>query len=270
MKIRAKYLLAFLSSTLLTLVIIGVTWMGLVELEKTTNYLVDKNNQILEFASLFEKELAQSRRAEKEFFIFPDDPAKQAKYVSDWEKMYKNVRNDALKLQDLFESIDNQEMAKKMRDTLKLIKDNEQEFELVVHKFQETKSYDAVNAAEYGSFKEKTHAIEEAAKAASSYGLAEVTKGRQSLVAVQHKVITVMQILALVSIVWGIVLPLVLATRMTSAIINLTKISDAVSMGNLDQEINIERKDELGDLARAIKRMQKSFVLMISRLPKKN
>ena len=54
--------------------------------------------------------------------------------------------------------------------------------------------------------------------------------------------------------------------RLTSRIKNLTDIADRISVGELDAEIRIRAKDEIGSLAEAISRMQDSLRLSIERL----
>ena len=52
-------------------------------------------------------------------------------------------------------------------------------------------------------------------------------------------------------------------------IIKLTHVADRISLGELDIEINTKRKDEIGNLAEAIARMQDSIRLSIERLRQK-
>ena len=52
-------------------------------------------------------------------------------------------------------------------------------------------------------------------------------------------------------------------------IIQLTDAADRISVGELDVEIETTRKDEIGDLAEAISRMQDSIRLSIERLRKR-
>jgi len=55
---------------------------------------------------------------------------------------------------------------------------------------------------------------------------------------------------------------------MTSTIVYLSQVADNISKGKIGQEIKVERKDELGDLAQSIKRMQTSLRIMLKRLTK--
>ena len=54
--------------------------------------------------------------------------------------------------------------------------------------------------------------------------------------------------------------------RLTSRIRNLTKVADRISIGDMDAEISVRSKDEIGELAEAITRMQESIRLSIQRL----
>ncbi len=54
--------------------------------------------------------------------------------------------------------------------------------------------------------------------------------------------------------------------RLTGNIRNLTNIAERISVGDMDAEIEIDSRDELGDLAQAVARMQDSIRLSIERL----
>jgi HAMP domain-containing protein len=54
--------------------------------------------------------------------------------------------------------------------------------------------------------------------------------------------------------------------RLTSRIRSLTDVAERISVGEMDAEIRVESKDEIGDLAEAIGRMQESIRLSIERL----
>lgn len=54
--------------------------------------------------------------------------------------------------------------------------------------------------------------------------------------------------------------------RLTGKIKSLTDLAERISVGEMDAEINIDSRDELGDLAQAISRMQDSIRLSIERL----
>jgi HAMP domain-containing protein len=57
----------------------------------------------------------------------------------------------------------------------------------------------------------------------------------------------------------SIIMALVLAKRITSPLKRLTEVAGKVSLGELDHEINIKSKDEIGDLGEAFQRMINAF-----------
>ncbi|MBS1237874.1 MAG: hypothetical protein H6R37_1118, partial [Deltaproteobacteria bacterium] len=55
-------------------------------------------------------------------------------------------------------------------------------------------------------------------------------------------------------------------TRLTSRIKKLTSVAEQISVGEMDAQIPVTSRDEIGDLAEAIGRMQESIRLSIERL----
>jgi predicted Zn finger-like uncharacterized protein len=76
---------------------------------------------------------------------------------------------------------------------------------------------------------------------------------------------TILLILAGTIILIGVIVSLY-GHSLTGKIKSLTDTADRISVGELDAEIEIKSKDEIGDLAEAISRMQESIRLSIERL----
>ncbi|ODS36297.1 MAG: hypothetical protein A7316_10145 [Candidatus Altiarchaeales archaeon WOR_SM1_86-2] len=66
----------------------------------------------------------------------------------------------------------------------------------------------------------------------------------------------------LASFVLAVLLSIVLARGITGPIEKLTKTADEISKGNLDMEIEIKSKDEIGELSEAFHRMVVSLKFM--------
>lgn len=268
MKIRTQYFLTFLSATLLTVILAATGWWGFSSLQKSTDYLVKINSSVLEYSSLFEKVLAQSRRAEKEFFIFPDNLKKQEKYVTKWNNSYNQIYTYITELQKLFVQTGNTAMLADLKEAEKAMLENEKDFAIVVEKFRESKSYNLVNAAEYGIFKNRTHTIEDISAAMTQFGLKEVQKGRAELAATQNQLLFYGKIITLTALLSGIIIPFILSKRLTAYILQLTNATTHISRGDLAVEMPPGRKDELGDLANAIELIRKSLKIMLKKASK--
>jgi HAMP domain-containing protein len=87
------------------------------------------------------------------------------------------------------------------------------------------------------------------------------------IVAVASRNINLITI-ALTLVIIGLVVTLY-GHNLVSKIRHLTDVADRISIGELDAEIKIKSKDEIGKLADAITRMQDSLRLSIERLRKK-
>lgn len=76
------------------------------------------------------------------------------------------------------------------------------------------------------------------------------------------------QFLLIALIVGGIaaIVAIFLARTLTRPIVQLTQIADRISLGELDMEIGLDRKDEIGELAEALTRMQASLQAIMERL----
>ena len=59
------------------------------------------------------------------------------------------------------------------------------------------------------------------------------------------------------------------ARAIVTPIMKLTEVAERMSLGDLNMQINIPSKDEIGLLAQAIKRMQTSLRLAMERLRRK-
>jgi len=68
----------------------------------------------------------------------------------------------------------------------------------------------------------------------------------------------------------GVVAALVSSRLMARPILALTEAADRISVGELDFTIQVNRNDEIGDLAEAMKRMQDSLRLSIERLRRRH
>jgi HAMP domain-containing protein len=81
----------------------------------------------------------------------------------------------------------------------------------------------------------------------------------------QQTRLTVWGILGATLLLVGLIVSL-FGNRLAGRITSLTEVADRISVGELDAVIDINSKDEIGDLAEAITRMQDSVRLSIERL----
>lgn len=105
--------------------------------------------------------------------------------------------------------------------------------------------------------------------AATTY-LEELTQSVTELKYRSHmlarRVITVIAIILVTTLILIGAIVLIYSFRLTRKIRRLTEVTDRISIGDLDAHISVRSKDEIGELAEAISRMQESIRLSIERL----
>jgi HAMP domain-containing protein len=89
-------------------------------------------------------------------------------------------------------------------------------------------------------------------------------KNRSHILARRLTTTITISLLATLVLIGAIVL--MYSFRLTRKIRRLTEVADRISIGDLDAEISVRSKDEIGELAEAITRMQESIRLSIRRL----
>ncbi len=266
MGLKLRFLLAFLSCTLITLAVIVFSLVSFRKIGGLTDTLVQRDIKINEYSNFFARELARSRQAEKDFFIFPRNEEKQLKYMVKWKKSYTKIRDEYIPmLESLYREAGDTAALAKLAKIRQLMKENMTAFEVYTAKFKKTKSYNRVNRAEYGEFKDRTHIIEDIVEEMVKSSLVNVRRGWQRLITERQETGFILQISFAAALLWGILLPVVFAGRLTRAIVYLTKIADDISQGRLGEEIRLRRRDELGRLAQAIGRLQKSMQMIMEK-----
>lgn len=267
MKLLTKQLLTFFVGSLFTLAAAGTAFWGFKSLEKVTDQLLLVDVKINVLANNFSREMAKSRQTEKEFFLFPDNPAQQVKSLADWHKSYDLIMAEYLAELDilLWQNNDREKLAMTTR-ARKLMTANITIWKNVTDKFKSTKSYESANQVEYVLFKERTHEIETLAVKLIDGSLNDIFESHQKLQTKRALNENLIKGIFIAALLWGLLAPIFFARRLTAVIKNITGVALEISRGRIGTKLNVDRKDELGDLAAAINRMQRSLVIMIKKL----
>jgi len=261
MKLRTQYFLAFSTLTLLAFITIAFSLWAFNNQQQTTNRLLNKDSRAFEYASLFEKDLAQADRAAKGFIIDSGNEVNQAGFLTTWEKKYSSIKKDLAALQASAGRNSPSSLQAATKEAATLIDANTDLFYVLIDKIPQQ----IIPSPEYDIFLQNNGHLESLALHITQVTGKELAKGRTQIAFNQQAIKQAMTIIAVLAILCGLLLPVILSSRLSKFILNLTAASNALSLGDLNTEISVNRKDELGDLARSIKRMQKSFKIIMSR-----
>lgn len=259
--------MVFLVCTLFTVGVAGASFWGLKGLLGTTDLLFDRDMVINDLVNNFRVELAHLRQVEKEFFVFPDNPSRQGKFIIVWNNLHSAITEDIIPGLDepLRTNSDTRKLAMVAR-VRELMGENSLEWQRVTKKFSATRSFDAVNMAEYGIFKKRMRELEDIAATMAESSLADLQKRRGILQANRTRIELIIKVLLALSVFWGVGASYLITRRMSGVIEEITIMADELSCGRVTGDLNVERHDELGDLATAVVRIQKSMRILLARL----
>ena len=105
-------------------------------------------------------------------------------------------------------------------------------------------------------------------KTANGWILAIQQEGKEASYVIEQ-VLTFAYLLLGITVVFVFIIAWFLGRTLSRPILKLTGAADRISTGDLEVKIDTKRKDEIGDLAEAITRMQDSIRLSIERLRRK-
>jgi methyl-accepting chemotaxis protein len=266
MGLKLKFLLAFLTCTLITLAVIVFSLVSFRQMGGRTDTMVQRDIRINQYANVLARELARSRRAEKEFFIFPRNEKKQLRAMVEWRKSYTTIRDRIVPmLESLYREAGDTAALAKLAKARELIRDNMAAFDAYTAKFRKTRSYDRADQAGYGEFKDRTHTVEDIADDMVNASMARVRGEWRELASQRQRTGMILQLSFVAALLWGLLLPVVFAGRLSRALAYLTKIAVDISQGRLGEEIRLRRRDEIGRLAKAIGQLQKSMRIVMDR-----
>lgn len=267
MKILPKYLIFFFISTSFTMGVAGVSLWGVNGLSGTSDQLFERDMVINSHLSKFTVELSRLRQVEKEFFAFADTPSRQGKYIIVWNNLYSAILEDIIPVLEgqLREKNATRELAMVAR-IRELMEENSLEWQRVTKKFSETGSFDAVNMSEYGIFKKRMNELEDIAAQMTENSVTDLEDIRETLQATMSRIELLIKIMLTLSILWGVGGAYVIARRMSGVITEITVMAEQLSCGRVTDDLKVERSDELGDLATALSRIQKSMRILLARL----
>ena len=207
-------------------------------------------------------EMYQSTNKTREYILISENPALVERAKKDWETAWQNINTDVQKLEELsahWTSAANKERLTKAKEILPRLKaEQEHSFKLA-----DSKAGDSVKVA--GLYvSEKVTPVNAEAKAE----VADLSKSQEELMAQDGQALTsasqstiyTLVGSTLAAIVIGSFVAIFLSRKITSATSQVLNRAEMIAEGDLTgKEIVVESQDEMGDLAKAINKMQESL-----------
>jgi methyl-accepting chemotaxis protein len=95
-----------------------------------------------------------------------------------------------------------------------------------------------------------------------------LARARQEAAGTVRSTLLLMMVVAVAALSAGLAVGLMVSRSITSAVTTLIQAAERISMGELDVEVALQSRDELGDLAQSFERMRVSLKAAMERLPR--
>ena len=237
---------------LLTLVAIGGLW-GVVQGKNIMVVMMDTDASLAQHAARCRANVLGLRRAEKDIFLNLKNSAKVEEYYKKWLEQAAKVNE---RIADMEKAADTEEY----RSQIKVIKENFPIYQAGFNKvFSMVKDGSITSASEGNAaiipYKAEIHKMENTAEALAQESNKVMTEQKGEILAATHRVIWVVLAIALVAVLMGVSLALVVARSIRQPLEKVVAFTKTVADGNMSNTLDLDLKDECGELANAMNGM---------------
>jgi len=257
MNIGTRLALGFgvLLSLLFVLSLIG--YWGVHAVSNTTIHMLEGDANIAEHAARMRANVVGMRRFEKDIFLNLGNADKLAGYVKEWTEEHEAV---VARLNDLDKYAEKTDETKDYKEKFKTMRTElgvyETGFKKVITQVQAgTITTAAQGNAAIAEFKDATHKLEAQAKEIAVHANKVMDDDLPKIESVTSRTTWVMMIIAVLSIMISISAGIVITRSITVPVGVGVAVAKKLSEGDLNAEIKVDSKDEIGNLMSAMKVM---------------
>ncbi|MBI5894163.1 MAG: MCP four helix bundle domain-containing protein [Deltaproteobacteria bacterium] len=253
MKIVKKLGLGF---GLILLLLIGVGAAGYLGLQSVTDSTVKMlriDVTASDSAAMAQVGIISLRRFEKDIFLNIDSAEKRAEYLTKWKKDREELQKN---LSDLDKILTLQKDKENMESMHKELSSYESGIEKVYGLIQngQIKTSQEANKA-ISEYKDSIHKLEGTVEKISNEKLEQALGIEKVLIDVARKTTAIILAFMFISIVIGVGISIILARSITIPLNEGVKVMNSLSGGDLTVDIEVNGKDETGQLLSAMKNM---------------
>ncbi|MBI3397819.1 MAG: methyl-accepting chemotaxis protein, partial [Deltaproteobacteria bacterium] len=254
MKIGIRLGLGF-GLILLLLVVVGISgYWGINSVSGTIKTALQTDGNIAEHSARARANVLGLRRFEKDLYLNIGSPEKETEYQKKWNEQYEHLTARISGLEKVAVLQQDKDLIKTMKDELANYKVG---FDKVLNLIQagKIKTPQEANTA-ITEYKDVIHKMESAAKDYADEGNKRLDAAEVTVDSVAKKTTSVMMIFMAIAVILTITISIPLALSITRPINNIAALAKRTARdGDISYEIDIKRRDEIGDLADSFRDM---------------
>jgi methyl-accepting chemotaxis protein len=253
MKIGLRLGLGFAIVVMLLLVVGIAGFWGVKGMQRTAMHMLEEEGAWAEHAARARANIAGMRRFEKDMFINIGSQANVDKYFAEWKEEVESVEK---RMKDL-------EKHKNMKQVQDLVADIRRD--LPVYASSVTKIYEQIKNGQISSaqqanaavaeVKDEARKLEQQAKDSATDAWKNMHEEEENLDRYAGSTTTVVVAIILVAIALSVTIALVITRSILGPLGEAMAASDNLAKGNLTIDLEVDRKDEMGQLLTTMKNM---------------
>ncbi len=197
------------------------------------------------------------RRFEKDLFLNLGNPDKEKEYITKWHGELKSLNEQIANLEKTSDEKEEADRIKSIKADLVVYASA---MESIVSKIgsKEIKTAQEGNEA-ITPVKAQIHSLEQAATELAELSVGHMNNRNKTLPEMVNRTSTMMITVLIVAFVVGIGVSILITKGIVSPIVNVVKVAEKVREGDLRVTIEVDRRDETGDLLLSMKNMVESL-----------
>jgi len=257
MNIGARLSLGFGVLLVLLFLLSTIGYWGVHAVSNTTIHMLEGDANISEHAARARANVNALRRFEKDYFINIGDATKEALYLKEWTEEKESV---TARLNDLEKYADKTDQAKEDKERVKIMRSELAAYVAGFNKVASQIQAGTIKTAQQANgalneYKDSIHKLEAEAKSFAEHGNTRMDAAMPLVESVTNRTTWIMMIISIIAVLISITAGIVITRSITVPVGVGVAVAKKLSEGDLNVDIKVDSKDEIGNLMNAMKAM---------------
>lgn len=241
---------------LVLLLLIAVGGSGLWGFRFTSDRITEmrgRDANIAELSSLTRTNVLELRRFEKDTFLNIGSVRVAERYLSAWNEQYEQLAGRISELEKAVETKEDKNIVAEMKSLQAAYGAGFKRVTLLI-KAKRVRSPQAANRA-ISEYKEPIHNLEKLAGDFAASGNERMAERAESTLSFSKKITYLIASIAVLALLAGVLISIAIARSISNPVFEMAAVARRLAKGELDSDIEVRSKDEVGALANAFRDM---------------
>lgn len=241
---------------LVMVLLIGAGWAGLWGVHFTSGKMqnmADIDANLAEYSAMVNGNVLGLRRFEKDLFLNIGNEEEQAKYLKSWKEQYDLLQTNIAGLEKVVQTKEDKELVNVLKKELTAYEAGYKKIADLIENGR-IKTPQEANKAIH-DYKEAIHKMEDIAKDLATAGNERMDAQASQIGIFTHRVTYIITTIVAVALIIGLLVSILIARSISRPLVKMAEAAKKIAKGELDSDVDVRSKDEVGMLASAFREM---------------